>query len=151
MSATCDLLVYESEPRNAAVLARLGDVKLREVRSLMQLKRAMESEPARIVGIEVTEPANLPAVANLVRTMKQQSRHLAVIAMPRNNTIGFEANPWLYEAGVDLIFASILHRAAATRLVHRVVSRPFARSMADAEQPFRGQVISQMPWKRFAS
>lgn len=144
------LLVYESEPRNAATLARLGEVKLREVRSLMQLKRAMENQTAQIVAIEVTSAANLPAVANLIRTMKRKARNLAVIAMPRDNELATSTHAWLYEAGADVIFESILDRQSARRLIQRAASR---RVDVDRESdvPFRQQVEHRLPWKRFAT
>ena len=148
--ATHELLVYESEPRNAAMLARLGDVKLREVRSLMQLKRAMESQTADIVGVEVTQLENLPAVTNLVRAMKREARHLAVIAMPRRFDTDFAVNQWLYEAGADLIFASILDRKAARRLMQRALMRRPTTTTVD-EPPFRSQVMARLPWKRSAT
>ena len=161
------LLVYESVPRTAALLARLGTAQLREVRSLMQLKKVMEDGPADIVAIEVTESSNLPAVAQLIRWMKAKWEP-AVIAMPshaehRDQTenvtdesassnraaYAHAVNSCLYESGADVIFRTMLDRELARKLILRAVNR---RSSSPRQtSTFREQVFAALPWKRFST
>ncbi len=145
------LLAYESVPRNAAFLARLGDVKLREVRSLMQLKQATEREAVEIVSIEITTPQNLPTVAQLIRSLKRDRKCLAVIAMPIVEVPG--QNSLLIQAGGDLIFETALDRDSARSLLRKVVAQ-----RQDLQTPqnlgatsFRSRVFDSLPWKRFSS
>ena len=145
------LLAYESVPRNAALLARLGDVKLREVRSLMQLKQATEQDVVEVVAIEVTAPQNLPTVSQLIRTLKRDRRCLAVIAMPIVGLPG--QNSSLIQAGTDLVFETALDRDSVRRLLRKVVNR-----CQDLQTPqklsspsFRSRLFDTLPWKRFSS
>ena len=157
------LLVYESEPRNAALLARLASVQLREVRSLMQLKKAMGSEPADIVAIEVTESNNLPIVAQLIDWMKSEWVP-AVIAMPRfiesqteidsptsPDAVAYQhaAHSCLYESGADVIFRSMIDRELARTLIRRVVDRENSRPRQSSS--FQQRVFATLPWKRFST
>ena len=143
------LVVYESVPRNAAIFARLAPVKLTEVRSLMQLKRAIESEPATIVAVEITRPQNLPAASNLIHWIKQEQPQTAVIAMPLMQIP--RANAWLYEAGTDAVFESMLDRETARKLIRRAVHRDRQSAKPSQSGSFRDRVVTSMPWKRFAS
>lgn len=144
------LLAYESVPRNAAFLARLGEVKLQEVRSLMQLKKAMERDTADIVAIEITEPQNLPTVARLIRQLKRDRKRVAVIAMP----VVWVAsqNQWLIQAGADLVFETALDREVVRRMFRRLVDRrQESQTPRQLGPSFQSQVVDSLPWKRFSS
>lgn len=144
-----NLVVYESVPRNAATLARLAPVKLVEVRSLMQLKRAVERDPATIIAMEITQPQNLPAAANLIHWIKRERARTAVIAMP---LVPFPpASAWLYESGVDAIFESMLDRDFVRKLMCRALARASRGSEVEESGSFRERVVASLPWQRFAT
>lgn len=141
------LLVYESKPLNAAVFDRLADVELREVRSLMQLTKAIREKVPPIVAIEVTGQKNLVTVGQLVRSIKLDHPSTAVICMPlpavRTGTC------WLYEAGTDLIFRSMLDRDRVACLIRAAAKRHQpAETQANS---VRERTFAAIPWKRHAT
>ena len=142
------LLVYESKPVNAAMLARLARVELVEVRSVLQLEQAIsEASDGFAMAVEVTQQALIP-VARLVRRAKT-SQATAVIAMPdKSLQCGTRI---LYEAGADLLFRSMLDRDMARSLLNNVLRAHANRRQASASVPFRAQVWESLPWKRHAT
>ena len=141
------LVVYESEPRNAAVLARLADVELVEVRSLTQLRLALDDKMPDILAVEVTL-ANLVEVSRTIHDLKVQAT-VGIIGIPESNhDAGVSI---LHEAGVDLVFRSMLDAAKVAAFIER--RRQIVRSCnADTgRQAWREQIWARIPWKRHAT
>lgn len=164
-----DLLVYEAIPLNAAEFARLADVRLREVRSLTQLRQAIEgaeNPSSLVVAIEVTQKS-LVDVVTLVHSLQRRARKQsagsgrpAVIAMP-DSTVQFGTHA-LYEVGTDLVFRSMLDRnmvASLIRAKNRANTSDNRPRELTADNPgqelpqddLRAKVWSRMPWKRMAT
>lgn len=141
------LLVYESKPLNAALFHRLADSELREVRSLMQLKQAIDQRAPQIVAIEITEQKDLLTVVRLIQTLKRNWPAISVICMPLP-AVSF-GTLWLYEAGTDLIFRSMLDRDRLSAILRRACRRHGANETEP--NSVRQRVYSAIPWKRHAS
>lgn len=147
------LLVFEPIPRNAALLARLADVELQEVRSITQLKQAIRQSPPQIVAIEI-EPVGQAGSADdfaerisLIHWLKTICPQCVVIAMPTMAVC--HETCWLYESGVDLIFRSMLDRDLATKLMQRASQDALNGNLADL--PLAQQIQASLPWKKHAS
>lgn len=142
------LLVYESKPLNAAMLARLARVELVEVRSVLQLERSIEDASGVFaLAVEVTQQSLIP-VARLIHRAKS-TRATAVIAMP-DKSLQF-GSQFLYEAGADLLFRSMLDRDLAKSLLTNVLRAHAKRSQLNNCVPFRDHVWESLPWKRRAT
>ena len=141
------LLIYESEPLNAAMFARLGGLELWEVRSLSQLEEAIASGPCpEVMAVEVGQDS-IETVAELIQQAKSKSP-VAVIAMP-TSAVRF-GERWLYEAGADLIFRSMIDRRKANTLIHnRLRSVSDQQDASEAQGP-RARFWESLPWKRQA-
>ena len=143
-----ELLVFESVPLNAAVLSRLADVQLSEVRSLTQLEQTLRDRPVpRILAVEVTQET-IPTIATLIHGVKSRAR-LAVIVMP-DSTV-HTGLTMIYEAGVDLVFRSMLDCPLAARLMARSLDFRGRNEDCDADIDFRTRVWRQIPWQRHAT
>ena len=142
------LLVYEKQPLNAALFARAsGGLKLNEARSLTQVKRSLEQMEPSVVCLQL-ELHELTAVASVVRQIKRESRsHALVIGMPEPPVRDYVA--FLYEAGVDSLFGSMLDRDRAVRLIRRRVA--LATAVTDQGESMKTQVWAQLPWKRYGT
>lgn len=141
------LLIYESEPLNAAMFARLGGLDLWEVRSLTQLEEAIASGPCpEVMAVEVTQES-IATVASLIQQAKLTSQ-VAVIAMP-TSAVRF-GERWLYEAGTDLIFRSMLDRRKASTLIHNRLRSVCDQQDASATECPRARFWASLPWKRHA-
>ena len=151
---TSRLFVYERTPLNAPSLARLSALDLNEVRSLPQARAAIQRAPTGIVALDLRFDNVVPAL-DLARWAKSRFP-VALIAMPRRS-IDQRWNPFLYEAGVDLIFRSNLDLNLVRRLIRRQAARQADLATRHAELaanrapiPFRKQVWQRLPWKRQA-
>lgn len=142
------LLVYETTPLNAAVLARLADVNLREVRSLSQLENAILDQPKpQAIAIEVTMDTLLKVVTLIHRAKSRTGA--AVIAMPDSTVrLGIGA---LYEAGTDLVFRSMLDRPKARTLIRNKIRIHEQSDEKLRQLGFKRRVWSSLPWKRQAT
>lgn len=143
------LLVYESIPRNAALLGRIADVAIREVRSRTQLLQSLREYSPQVVAIELPAKEDLVATAELIRSLKTDSASLVVIAMPKSTDI--VTTRWLHEAGVDFVFRSMLDRDRVAALIRRVVSGNSPSGPSSSSHDFRRDIFSKLPWKRFGS
>ena len=141
------LLIYESEPLNAAMFARLGALDLWEVRSLSQLEKAIDSGPCpEVMAVEVTQHS-IELVAALIQQAKSKSP-IAVIAMPDSAVRCGER--WLYEAGADLIFRSMLDRRKANTLIHNRLRLESDQQVATDAESSCERFWAGLPWKRRA-
>lgn len=141
-----ELLVYEREPKNAAVLARVSGLALCEVRSLTQLMDAIETTQPCVLCIQV-RLEELPRVLSVTHQVKRAAGRPAVIGLPGANLRPYSL--LLYEAGMDMLFWSMLDRDRASGLMRRM-SRT-VRPKRNLEEPLKSQVWSRLPWKRHAT
>lgn len=142
-----ELLVCESKPLNAAVLAQKTDLELREVRSLEQLEVAIRQDDPLVVAIEI-RLANLASSLEIVRRIKATTR-AAVLAMPWPDVEPFTAE--LLAAGVDLVFWSMLDRTRAASFIDRKVQVEARRNVQGTGLTLEQRIWSRLPWKRHAT
>lgn len=155
------LLVFERRPKNAALLARVSGLELHEVRSLSQFQDSLKASEPLVCAIEVSISDPFDSI-RLVRDVKRTTRS-AVIALPdlgRNKSLRVrrEVEAFLYEAGADVILASMLDLVNTSRFLRNCVgSNGTVDGMAGTESaddtiiPIRTWVWDRLPWKRFAS
>lgn len=142
-----DLLVYERRPQLAAWFARLAEgFRLREVRSLTQLRGAIRESVPCVLCVEVDRD-ELLEVADIVHYVKCCSGSpVAVLAMPTQEA-QLSVLP-LFEAGVDAIFESVLDHQRVAGLLRR--AKKAADHTIDDSKPLRSEVWSRIPWKSHA-
>ena len=151
-----DLVVYEKKPLNAAAFARLGELELRQVRSLKQLEQViLPPDMLAMVAVEATKD-NLVEVARLVWRMKQMAepgQKPAVVVMP-DSTVQTGVT-LLLEAGADFVFRSMLDRDDVASLMRAVSHRAAEHKAMPRDETtfeaFRSSIFGRMPWKRWAT
>ena len=137
------LLVYESQPRNAAELARLADVELSEVRSLTQLRSSAAERRPHIVAIEVREN-EIPLILRMLFDLKQAANSLVIVMpVPAVRVVDVV----FYEAGADFVFRTMLDRPRIESLFRRKTRQV---DLDPNDMGLRDSVWRRLPWKRFA-